>query len=277
MSVIRPNLICVGATKAGTTWLFQNLSGRSDVWSSPIKEINMITPIYDASAVGWTQRYLTKQLEMLEVRGGAEFLGVSQVEYQNYISEILVHPRCDASWYDLVYRFKKPGQVSIDISPSYAAQPLEAIQYLSKSCSEARFVYIIREPFARAMSHLRMLISRKRQPPETYEEWMSLASDPNLWDGGNYYLQIPLWKEVLGDRIIFLPFGQIISDPNGFLKSVEKFCELDSSKYPKAHSKVHETRKIEIPIQIRNYQRSLAQVDQEFILSEFGADFFANT
>ena len=35
-----PDFICIGAQKAGTTWLYENLNGHPDVWMPPVKEFH---------------------------------------------------------------------------------------------------------------------------------------------------------------------------------------------------------------------------------------------
>lgn len=273
MTFKRPDIVCVGATKAGTTWLFQNLSSRKDVWLSPIKEINLGLAEYDKSSSGWTSRYLMRQIEMLHRKRGANLLGVTDEEYQLYIRDLIAHSRADSSWYDLVFRHAQPNQLLLDVSPSYAAFPINGINFLSRNCPNAQFIYLIRDPIERAKSHLRMLISKRKKLPRSTAEWLTLATDESLWRGGNYADYIPKWQRTLGKRISFFPFADIASRPNQVLKQIEEFCDLPRCTYPKANLKINRTPRIIIPLEIQVYLSARADQDLNFIRNEFGSSF----
>lgn len=269
----RPDLICVGATKAGTSWLFQNLSRRSDVWTSPLKEVNMLTSMFDPEASTWTARYISRQVDRLNKRGGAITMGVDEVDYSRYISDLLKHDRSDPSWYDLVYRFAKPEQICIDISPSYAALPRSAAKHAASISPDAKFVYIVRDPLERAESHLRMLVSRRSVRPKSIEEWNEFASNRSLIQAGEYSRNLTNWRTVLGDRLVVLPFGLIKKDPLNFLKAIEIFAGFSGKKYPSAFNKIHETEKISIPQEISVFLEAVVKEEYAFLEREFPSDF----
>src|SRR5438094_376898 len=47
----RPDFLCVGAHKGGTTWLYQQLDSHPDFWMPPVKELHYFAPSRDAVAL----------------------------------------------------------------------------------------------------------------------------------------------------------------------------------------------------------------------------------
>ena len=67
-----PDCIGIGAQKAGTTWLFENLDRHPEIWMAPIKEV------------------LARPEELLN--SVFDFLGVSRVELPRQEIEAVVNP-----------------------------------------------------------------------------------------------------------------------------------------------------------------------------------------
>ena len=45
-NVIKPNFLCIGAQKSGTTWLYYNLKEHPQIWLPLYKEIHYFDEIY---------------------------------------------------------------------------------------------------------------------------------------------------------------------------------------------------------------------------------------
>jgi hypothetical protein len=43
----KPDFICIGAQKAGTTWLYVTLGRRPDIWFPPFKEFHFFDTTFD--------------------------------------------------------------------------------------------------------------------------------------------------------------------------------------------------------------------------------------
>lgn len=124
-----PDLICIGATKAGTSWLFQNLSANPAVWRGPIKKVNAIPEAFAHERLAWTKNYLRRQMEMLEKRGGARKLGWDAGVYHSYVEGLRQYDRQDASWYDAVFSIAPEDQALVDVSLSYGPMPKDAVAF----------------------------------------------------------------------------------------------------------------------------------------------------
>ena len=45
--------LCIGAQKAGTTWLFINLQMHPEIWLQPVKEVHYLNCMYRGKFVSW--------------------------------------------------------------------------------------------------------------------------------------------------------------------------------------------------------------------------------
>lgn len=273
----RPDLICIGATKAGTSWFYQNLCANPAVWRAPIKEVNAIPERFAPKRLRWAKNYLKRQLEMLEKRGGAAPLGWDQQVYADYVDELRQHDRQDASWYDAFYSFAPVEQSLVDVSPSYGAMPTDAITFLANACPDAKFVYIIRDPVTRAMSHARMLAARPARTVNSAQKWAALAREEDIFADSAYAANVTRWRNVLGDRLMCVPFGQIKTTPLGFIHKIEAFAGIPKTQMLAKDKPFHVTQKAAVPAEVNTYFKDTFAPDQAFIVKEFGADFAAQT
>ena len=142
---------------------------------------------------------------------------------------------------------------------------------------QARFVYIIRHPVDRAISQLKMNLSRKNRRPGSAEAWMAEIDDPVLYDRGDYASYVPRWQARFGpDRLMILPFGRIAADPVGVLRDIEAFCGLDPHHYRNADTKVFAAASgLSVPEPARLALRARLEPQFAFLDATFGPAFTA--
>ncbi len=156
-----------------------------------------------------------------------------------YLDRITREPMFTNHWYKLVFAPAPQGTRTIDVTPEYSTLPPEGVDFMAKFLPQAKFVYIIRHPVDRAISQLKMNLSRARRKPATVEDWLAEIEDPVLMDRGDYMRYVPRWNAHFGpDRLLYLPFGMIARDPLGFLRRVEDFLGLRQHDYRDLGKKV---------------------------------------
>lgn len=149
-------LFCVGATKAGTSWLYDHLSAHADCHFRSIKELHYFSMTksehFDAAlARGQAEISALKQGEgksrrLADLRAWQKVLRLRRVDLAAY-REFLTQGAGDA---------KLVG----DVTPAYALMPEAQLRGLSAVGSDVRVVYLIRDPLARLWSHVRMIAER---------------------------------------------------------------------------------------------------------------------
>ena len=166
----------------------------------------------------------------------------------------------------------------MDVTPEYSTLPEEGVAFVAKFLPRARFIYIIRHPVDRAMSQLRMNVRRLSRDPQSLDEWLAEAEDPVLMNRGDYATFVPRWNaHFRPDRLLYLPFGQIATDPLALLERVEAFLGLPAyDGYRGAGNKVFSSQDgAVIPPEIRDRLREKLAPQFAFIEQAFGAEFAA--
>jgi hypothetical protein len=160
------------------------------------------------------------------------------------------------------------------MTPEYSTIPEEGIRYLRSLLGAVRIIYLIRSPLSRALSQLRMNISRQVRGAMTEADWLSMADQWDIYNRGDYQSYVPRWKaHFAAEDILFLPYGRLAQDPAGLMREVEAFLGVAPHDYPRIAERVHETRRIEVPKSIVRHLEERLGGQVEFLVSEFGADF----
>lgn len=158
-------LFCVGATKAGTTWLFDHLAAHPECHLRSIKELHYFDA---ADSRTWSrqikvQRALADKLAArAAVARGESRARVAQK--QRDVAEwlaILQKRAEDIPAYLGYLTGGRRGQSVVgDITPAYAMLSEDRLRAMAGMAVDVRFVYLLRDPLARLWSHVRMIASR---------------------------------------------------------------------------------------------------------------------
>jgi hypothetical protein len=134
----RPDFLCVGAQKAGTSWLYQQLELHPDFWMPPVKELHYFDQL------NRTKRFHpprsgderdTSFLEKMETLTGQFYL--------------------DLESYGRLFCYKGP-LLSGDISPAYSTLNDEIVERVVNHFPNLKVVFLARDPVERAWSQLSM-------------------------------------------------------------------------------------------------------------------------
>jgi hypothetical protein len=215
-----PDFLIIGAQKAGTTWLHQNLDFHPSVWLPPIKEINYLNEVYLPSSDGWESTGRLQQAS--DARGffaTLEHPTRRLLTRRDALEVILRNERTD-EWYGRIFSCAGDDMVCGEISPDYALLPRAAIVRLLAQNPAAKFIMVLRDPIARAWSHMRMTMSRH---PELDAEL--LLNAPEHWSGilgrSNYPELLKRWNSLVAPpNLIVLSFDDLVADPGAFLENL---------------------------------------------------------
>jgi Sulfotransferase family len=274
-----PNFLCIGAQKAGTSWLDQMIRQHPDLWMPPIKELQFFNHMFVESDRRWTEWAVKNAVRRHLIRclQRAQPLHVNY-PYIRYVLDIGSRDLFTEAWYRRIFdRPQTKGKLIGEISPGYCTIPSEGIRYLYRMLRSARIIYIIRDPVTRALSQLRMEVSMRRRPPSTEAEWFAYVEKSDVERRSDYARFVPLWQSTFPTRqLLFLPYGDIAADPASVLRRVEIFLGLRSfGNYKGLHSKFHETTPVAFPSGFPEFLGQRMTKQQAFLQSFFGDDFAA--
>ena len=134
----RPDFLCVGAQKAGTSWLYRQVEAHSDFWMPPMKELHYLDNL------NRTRRFRpSRSRDARDVR----FLDIMKnLSAQSYL---------DLENYGRLFQHKG-ALLSGDVSPAYSKLSDEVIQRVINYFPNIKVIFIARDPVERAWSQLSM-------------------------------------------------------------------------------------------------------------------------
>lgn len=270
----KPDFLGIGAQKAGTTWLSQMLGQHPDVWTPPFKEVQFFNHRFIEEHRKWLPWHFRRGRQNIEKRWAARGQEMPP-DMVRYLDRITREPMFTNHWYKLVFAPAPQGAKTIDVTPEYSTLPPEGVDFVAKFLPQAKFVYIIRHPVDRAISQLKMNLTRARRKPKTVEDWLAEVEAPELMDRGDYMTYVPRWNAHFGpDRLLYLPFGVIARDPLGLLRRVESFLDLPAHDYRDIGKKVFASdNALVVPDQARARLREKLEPQFGFLDQTFGPEF----
>lgn len=288
-----PDFLVIGVQKGGTTWLHQQLEQHPDLWFPFVKEVHFLD-----------KRFLEPQLLERARRHPLVFDGLSFVrttrqrmllgqnwrggrragdgEGIDYLRRLIDREKfMTDEWYDVLFSPAPAGRRTGEVTPLYCGIGEAGIRYLEERFPAVRLIYIIRDPVERAISSMRMFARRTEVNLHNPRQLRSFANrclnSSGFLARGDYREQIPLWDRQFGNQVLYLPFGDIRSEPAALLRRVESFIGVRHlEQYPELHRPVHSSFKsAPIPSEITARFADISRDQYEFLNGRFGAEFVA--
>ena len=165
----------VGATKAGTSWLYRALHDHPDCALKAVKELHYwdtFEPEVRGRQVAALEArlagYEAQRAEALAADRGWQVTNMDRrIADLSGLLDVLTGDRAGDAGY---LRYLSPGAALVaDMTPGYSVLDTVTFARMAQA-PRALFVFLIRDPFARLWSHVRMQAERQKQPHETFEE-----------------------------------------------------------------------------------------------------------
>ncbi len=133
-----PDFLCVGAQKAGTSWLYRQLEPHPDFWMPPVKELHYLDNL------NRTKRHQTPRSN--DERDAFFVEGIKDLSMKSHI---------DLDRYGHLFGHKG-SLLSGDISPAYSTLSDEIIERVVNHFPNTKVIFLARDPVERAWSQLSM-------------------------------------------------------------------------------------------------------------------------
>lgn len=230
-----PDFICIGAQKAGTTWLHDKLGQHPDLWLPPLKEIHFFDALHTYSTNPEGRNKLdrlrveatTNRIESV-MRGGrspnakAEALATLRLMEKRELTD---------EWYGRIFQAAPAMSKCGEITPEYALLPDAGVEHMLGLGPAAKLIFVLRDPIDRAWSHVRMLQTRMN-PEEASRANISktIISKPVI-SRSDYMVTIDRLKRfVTDDRLLLLYFDDLSAHPAETLYRVYEFIGVNPAR-----------------------------------------------
>ena len=160
MSGAPPILFCVGAAKAGTSWLHRVLSDHPGCALRSVKELHY----FDALDKGEVDRQIAA-VEARRARYLSEMDGAGPHRRATRTRQIadcddwlgvLRQPEDRGAYLDYLTE-GAGGRLVADMTPAYALLSEDRLARMARMGRDVRFLYLVRDPVERLWSHVRMI------------------------------------------------------------------------------------------------------------------------
>ena len=157
--------LCVGAAKAGTSWLFDQLARHPEVHLRSIKELHF----FDALENGRLDRELAKHKQeqgalLARLAGDGRTPTDAQAKRLQDRADwmdVLEYGTDETAYLNYIQTGKGDAKVVGDLTPAYALLSRERLGRMARMSSDVRMVYLLRDPIERLWSHVRMIAARR--------------------------------------------------------------------------------------------------------------------
>ncbi len=233
-----PDFFCVGAQKAGTTWLYYQLAAHPDFWMPPLKEVHYFDQLSRTRAPAPPVRDSRDACFLARVKRLSE---QSHIDLENYAR--LFEP--------------KGALLSGDITPAYSMLNEELIERIAARFPNARVIFIARDPVERAWSQLSMGVRLQNIDPFDVTDANEVIR--NLLNPGVLLRSYPTkivarWKRYVRPelfRVFF--FDELEENPGALRRSILDFLGSDPQKAPDPSPSEgsHEKKRKKLPLNDR--------------------------
>lgn len=175
-------LFGLGATKAGTSWLYQALHDHPGCRLRAVKEFHY-WDTFAPDQCRWQVAAFQKRLRSLRssmdvARAASNRRRENNLQRQaddlQSLINVLAGDRTEHTAYRTFLANNAATHLVADITPSYGLLPNEMVRQMLAAFPRARFIYLMRDPVARLWSHVRMEAERSSPPSENIEERANL-------------------------------------------------------------------------------------------------------
>jgi len=220
-----PDFLCVGAQKAGTSWLYRQLEPHPDFWMPPVKELHYLDNL------NRTRRHQTPRAD--DERDACFVEAINDMSMQSHI---------DLDRYGRLFSHKGP-LLSGDISPAYSTLSDEIIEKVVDHFPNLKVVFLARDPVERAWSQLSMgvrlgVISKfdATDPDEVVRNLLI----PGVLARSHPSKIVARWKRyVVPENFRIYFFDDLKENPAALRRSILRFLGGDPDK-PSGRLKPHD-------------------------------------
>lgn len=263
-----PDFLGIGAQRAGTTWLYENLRRHPQVWMPPVKELHF----FDRAISYPAPHFLAQESLLVRVlgneRASREWRRILKGHLKKSADEIRWRDipwylrfflgRYNERWYASLFKSAR-NRVKGEITPGYSILESRDVEHISEIMPQAKIIFVLRNPIDRTWSAIRYSRRRMQRRLESMslnrfkevvnEDWVVLRA--------NYVRTIENWGSYFPSEQFFIGFFEdIVHRPRCFLTHVFEFLGVDSSEGPLtslAHRTVNPSPHKEMPPEFKRY------------------------
>lgn len=222
---IKNFFVCIGAQKAGTTWLARMLETHPDLFLTPVKEIH-----YFDHVAGLTE-HLSGKRRRSRYRKYHQRLWTQWHRFGHHRAQwrwyhTYIRSPIDDAWYASLFRHRGSRRFAGEVTPEYAIIGRDGFAHLRRLAPDARILFIMRNPVARTWSQvLHQCRSRGLDATKlTTEQVVAMVDEPRFKELGDYIATLDaLFAVFPPEQIMTMFYEEMHADR---LATLQKVCSF---------------------------------------------------
>lgn len=249
--------VCVGAQKAGTTWLLATLGRHPDIFTTPVKEIHYFDHVRGISS-HLSDRKRRQRLRKYLQRLAFDWRRFADYRRQWAWYQAYMQSPIDDAWYENLFDHRGGAIMAGEATPEYAILGEEGFRHIKRLAPDARAIFVLRNPLRQAWSqflhfeHKKDARAVRRGTEGAIAFWESPYSAP-------FRDYVKTMDELVGvfgsDRVKFLFFEDIHADRRTAIKSLCEFLavEFQPDYFGDLEQALNVSRLASMPADLRHY------------------------
>lgn len=284
MNIKGPSFLGIGAQKAGTSWLSQQLSKHPEIWMPPQTGLHF----FDRSVSYPTPNALSTSSPLSRVLGSKPWERPQLLAGLKTITKSILASKFDEAvwwskwtlgyynedWYRGLFsqalKYKECGEVS----PSYSLLEEQDVARIKSLNPDLKLIFIIRNPIERAWSAIRFSVHRGtlKINLDSDDEIIGALKLPGFIGRGDYERTLDLYLKFFdSSQIIVCFYDAIQDDSKGLMSGLAKFLgvspflesDIDNKTYVNRSPKHKMSRKVKDYL-IEIYRPNIARMAERF-------------
>ena len=265
-----PDFICIGAQKAGTTWLDRNLRRHPRLWLPPVKELQYFSELYLPATRRWTTRHRVETA----TRTLARYIEKTPVDGWD---DVRVARLCDIAsgfasddLYGKIFAGAPLGKICGEITPDYSTIPEEGVRHIVRLSPSVKIIFLMRDPIERSWSHIRMM-ARTRGVTDL-AEIEAMAQSPEQVRRADYASLIGAWTKIVPDDRFHIAFtDDIAENPRQVLEGTCAFLGIRYQHrfFRQAEKPVHVGEAQPMPLSVETLLKAQLRPAYDGIVARF--------
>ncbi|MDN5787744.1 sulfotransferase [Pseudorhodobacter sp.] len=223
-------LFCVGATKAGTSWLYDYLAHHPGCHMRSIKELHYFDTLETGAfrqQLAVHRRFAARlRQRLLTATGDGLRRATDKMQDVLEWQEVLQEKAENAPRYlSYLTQGRSDEALVADITPSYALLPVARLRAMAALSPDTRFIYLMRDPIARLWSHVRMLGRRAGVAGEAFAkscsdtlEQVLNGAQSSMTERGDYAGALARLNAAIAPGKLLVMFMEEMLTPNGLAR-----------------------------------------------------------
>ena len=275
----------VGATKAGTSWLYDYLHDHPECVMPRIKEAHFFDSVFMGNVPAQVKQWQKREKEFGDLLAIAQIEGDERKQkdvsrrlygFAKLIKAVREGEAGILTYLEFLHTDAQEAALVGDITPSYALLNEDVLSRMVDLAPVTKFVYLMRDPIERLWSHVRMVAKRSTMTDEGFairaRDILRHTCDGSEYDDirqrGQYSDVVKKLETVVPKEQLYIGFLETMITPRG----TQKLCDFLGISYvpSDASKRVHEGKPLAMDDEMRGWAERFTAPQYAFVKETFG-------